>query len=278
MRSRILLFALLIVLVFVTAACDRDEIDSPEDIPTRASLDALASAIPLTQNAPPAPYNLPVTTFERVDNRLNELAGWRYTVLLQFNGVFARTPREANASAQAEVWFNQLASARRITFSTIGELFSGDAADGLQYEAVRLGRDAFLVRDNACSADMNGELGDAAAAADLGAGSLIGGVRRAEAAGRRATINGQDVYAYQFAPEDLTLPAIRLAEGGRQTVTSSELWIAPAANAVVRFYVNLDVENVILLDSQLPVTGQVVIRYDLFDVGEAFNISVPFGC
>jgi hypothetical protein len=112
----------------------------------------------------------------------------------------------------------------------------------------------------------------------LGAGDLIGGIRTAEPAGRRATINGQEVYAYSIADGELTSPAIRLAEGGRQTVTGYDLWIAPSANAIIRFYVNFDVENAILLSSQLPVTGQVAIRYDLYDVGTAFNIAVPFGC
>jgi hypothetical protein len=35
---------------------------------------------------------------------------------------------------------------------------------------------------------------------------------------------------------------------------------------------------VVIFDRQLPVTGQVVMRYDLYEIGEAFNITVPFGC
>ena len=48
--------------------------------------------------------------------------------------------------------------------------------------------------------------------------------------------------------------------------------------AVVRFYVNLDVENAFIFDRQLPVTGQVILRYDLYDIGVVPNITVPFGC
>ncbi|MFN8528486.1 MAG: hypothetical protein U0670_07735 [Anaerolineae bacterium] len=277
--TRSVLSLLLIGLVGVwllTAACTQRAVEDLEDIPTLADINAMQTALPLTQNAPPAPYNLPVTAFGRVDNRLNELAGWHYVVTFEFNGVFSSTPREVNASARAEVWFNQLASARRILLATSGTLFG--ETGGVNYEAVRLGRDAFLVQNNACLANLAGETGDAQAAADLGAGALVGGINRAVPAGRQATINGEQVYGYAFDPAELVLPSISLEGGGTQTVSSSELWIAPAANAVIRFYVNLDVENVTLLDSQLPVSGQVILRYDLYEVGNAFNISEPFGC
>ena len=56
------------------------------------------------------------------------------------------------------------------------------------------------------------------------------------------------------------------------------MWISPAHNAVVRFYLNLDVTNVVIFDRQLPVTGQVTMRYDLYDIGSDFNITTPFGC
>jgi hypothetical protein len=262
---------ILLLLLIALAACGRGQ--RPEDVPTLASVDAVATSIPLTQFAPPTPYNLPVTAFDHVDNRLTELSGWRYVVQLEFSGVFARTPREANASARAEVWFNQVASARRVALTTSGELI-GQTEDNA-YEAVRLGPDAFLVRDGLCLAGA----GDAArTAADLSAGTLVGGVRRAIPFGRRATINGEDSYYYAFEPGDLVLPALRAGDDGRITLQSGELWIAPAKNAVTRFYLNLDVENVVIFDRQLPVTGTVLIRYDLYDAGTAFNITVPFGC
>jgi hypothetical protein len=59
---------------------------------------------------------------------------------------------------------------------------------------------------------------------------------------------------------------------------SGELWIAPQQRVVVRYYLNLTVNNAILFDRQLPVSGTVLLRYDLYDVGTPFNISVPFGC
>ncbi|MBK8022821.1 MAG: hypothetical protein IPK19_15650 [Chloroflexi bacterium] len=45
----------------------------------------------LTQNAPPAPLNRVQTTFDRIDNHLNEVSGWRYEVRLEFDGTFAGT-------------------------------------------------------------------------------------------------------------------------------------------------------------------------------------------
>ncbi len=262
----------LFLLLTLTAACTTPRGLNPEDIPTRASIDSLSTALPLTQNAPPAPYDGTITAFSNVDNGLADLAGWRYVVQMDFDGVFADTPRQAQASAQAEVWFNQLASARRITVTTSGEMI-GQSED-TSYEAVRLGPDAFLIRNGACSQGN----ADAKTAADLRAGELIGGVSRAVPGGKRATINGEDVYLYSFDAADLVLPALRVGDNGAISLTTGELWISPTRNAVVRFYLNLDVQNVAILDRQLPVSGQVKLRYDLYDVGNAFNITTPFGC
>ena len=46
-------------------------------IPTLASLNDLATALPLTQNAPPAPFTGTLTTFANVDNGLLALPGPR---------------------------------------------------------------------------------------------------------------------------------------------------------------------------------------------------------
>lgn len=254
------------------SACTTPRGLQPEDIPTRASLSGLSTALPLTENAPPAPFAGTVTTFSSVDNGLPDLPGWRYVVTLDFDGVFADTPREASASARAEVSFNQLGSARRILVNTSGELI-GQTED-TTYEAVRLGPDNFLVQNGACTTDTT----SARTANDLQAGQLVGGVTRAEPGGRRATINGEDVFLYTFAVEDLLLPSIRIGDNGSVAMTSGEMWISPARAAVVRFYLNLDVTNVVIFDRQLPVTGQVRMRYDLYDVGSVFNITTPFGC
>jgi hypothetical protein len=269
------LYALLAALsMMMMSGCDLGR-DVP--LPTPADLDALATSLPLTQNPPPTPFDRPQTAFAQIDAGLTRLAGWRYVVQLDFDGVFARTPRETHARTQAEVWYNQLASARRVVVQTEGELIG--QSENVQYEAVRLGPDAFLVRDGACLIAES----DAALAADLRAGDLIGGVGLAAPSGRSAVINGETVWQYTFDAESLLVPSVRVEEGGYVVYESGELWIAPNADdngngAVVRYYVNLTVENAIIFDRQLPVSGTLVLRYDLYEVGTAVNISVPFGC
>lgn len=254
------------------AACNRS---TTAPIPTQASIDALATETVLTQNAPPPGWREPVA-FPEVDLGLRELAGWRYEVQMQFDGVFARTSRRASAATIAEVWFNQLASSRRVTVNAKSDL-GGQLEQS--YEAVRLGPDTFLVQNNVCL-----DVGGAAAvqAADLSAGALVGGVKNAFPAPQRAIINGEEVWRYDFDPNDLLLPQIDLRDDGRILYAVGELWIAPAHGVVVRFYVNLDVENASIFGSTLPVSGQVILRYDLFDIARdisaAPNITVPFGC
>lgn len=270
MKQTITLLGLALLLLL--AACTTRRGQQLEDLPTQASIEGAATAQFLTQNAPPEGFRDAIA-FPEVDAGLNELSGWRYVVYLEFNGTFARTPRETSATASAEVWFNQLGTARRVVVSTSGELIGRE--EDTHYEAVRLGPDTFLVRDNACLSNA-GE--DAQTAADLRAGQLVGGVNRATPTSLNATLNGEQAWQYTFTASDLNLPAIRLSDEGQLTLNGGEIWVAPEHNAVVRFHVNLDVTNAIIFDRQLPVDGQVILRYDLYDIGVAPNITVPFGC
>ncbi len=206
-----------ILLLVLLAACNTSRGLEPQDIPTLANFNEVATTLPLTQNAPPPPINGLVTDFSAIDAHLPDLSGWRYIVQLEFNGVFARTPRQATASAQAQVWFNQLASARRVQLTTSGELIG--QTENNSYEAVRLGPDAFLVRGGSC---LTNAPNAAQTAADLQAGQLVGGVRQAMPGGKRATINGIDVYAFTFAESDLILPSIRIGDGGSVKLSSGE--------------------------------------------------------
>lgn len=262
----------LLMLLILLVGCTGRRGQQIEDLPTIASFEGIqqqATAIVLTENAPPPGFRENVS-YPEVDQGLEALPGWRYLVTLEFDGVFARTPRETSASARAEVWFNQLASARRLVVETSGELIGQE--EGQDFEAVRLGPDAFVIRNNACVSSE-----EAVTAADPRAGELVGGVTSATPTGRRATINGEDVWEYTFTPDALNLPAVRLAEEG-QISGQGELWVAPARGAVIRYYVNLDVTNAYIFDRALPVTGQLYVRYDLYDIGIAPNITVPFGC
>jgi hypothetical protein len=264
-------FPTLFVLLVLLAACSGARGQRPEDIPTPADIDALATAIIQTQNAPPEGFRDAIA-YPQIDAHLDSLSGWRAVVQLQFDGVFDRTPRETSASARAELWYNQLASARRVSVRTSGELL-GQEADAA-YEAVRLGPDAFLVRGDTC---LSNATEAAAVAADLNAGGLIGGVNNAEPTYRKAVVNGVEAWQYSFTAADLNLPNIR-PQGEGTLAASGELWVAPTYNAVVKFYVNLDVTGALIFDRPLPVSGTVLLRYDLYDVGTAFNITQPFGC
>lgn len=266
----LLLVAATAVLIVVLVTTNSRRGQRLEDIPTPANIDTLATAVILTENAPPAGFA--EVRFPKIDANLSSLPGWRYIVTLQFDGVFAGTPRETSASAQAEVWFNQLGSARRVVVSTSGELLGRE--EPVNYEAVRLGPDAFLVEDGVC---MSNAGDDARTAADLSAGDLIGGVNHAVVGGRKATLNGLPSWFYIFTPDELNIPAIQLEEGGTLAM-SGELWVAPEHNAVTRYYATLDVTNARIFGRQLPVDGRIIIRYDLYDVGTAFNITQPFGC
>jgi hypothetical protein len=269
-RARSLCLLLLVALLLFVSACSGRRGQTVEDIPTPASFEGLATAQYLTQVAPPEGFRESVA-FPEIDANLNLLAGGRYTVYLDFQGVFSRTPRPTNAAAAAEVWFNQVGSSRRIVAQITGEMLG---RQDNSFEAVRLGPDPFLVQNGECLK----EGPDAQAAASLRAGTLIGGVKQAVPGAKKAVINGVEVYLYTFATTDLNLPAVQLAEGGTITASSGELWVAPQHNAVVRFYVNLDVTNAIIFGRALPVDGTVIIRYDLYDIGQTTNISVPNGC
>lgn len=262
----------MVLLVFALTAC-RERL-TPEQIPTQADFVALATTLPLTQNAPPPPYDGVVTRFEEVDSGLNELAGGRYIVQLQFDGVFAGSERSADASAGAEIQFDQLSSARRVLVTTEGNLIGQNESE-ISYEAVQLGPDAFLVRDGLC---LTGADNAAQAAAELTAGALIGGATPVQPAGRRETLNDEDVYLFTFDPGALNFPAVRLGDNGSMTINSAEMWISPAHNAVIRYYMDISVENAIVFDISQPVTGSITVRYDAYELGTPVNITVPFGC
>jgi len=244
---------------------------SLDDLPTPITPEARATELVLTRNAPPPGFEQ--VSFPSVDDNLTALPGWRYELMLSFNGVFAGTPRQTQATTRATVWYNQVASSRRIVLQSEGELLTQEAPINL--EAVRLGQDAFLLRDGVCLVNATDE---AAAAAQLGAGTLIGGVNTALPAARKATINSEEVWAYTLNFDQLNLPTVDFSDGGQVLAMNGELWVAPAHNAVVRYYLTLEVENTRVFGSTLPLTGTVLIRYDLYDIGVAPNLSVPFGC
>jgi hypothetical protein len=267
------IFAVALCLIFALAACDRGSINDPSELPTSINPETAPTEFYLTQNAPPTGFS--TVSFPQIDANANLLSGWHADMSLTFNGAFSSVARDTSAETSAEIWFDQLGSARRVRIETIGELIGQE--ENQTSEAVRLGPDTFLVRNGVCLTNAGA---DASSAADLSAGGLIGGVTSAEATGEHEVVNGAEAWQYTFTIDDLVLPAIRPAEDGSIIMSDpGEIWVAPQHNAVVRFYVNLYVENAIIFDRQLAVTGQVIIRYDLLDIGIVPNINnIPFGC
>ncbi|MFN8449490.1 MAG: hypothetical protein U0521_13110 [Anaerolineae bacterium] len=102
-----------------SAACTTPRGLQPERH-TDSSLSDMATALPAHQNAPPAPFNGTLTGFANVDNTLTALPGWRYLVQLDFEGVFADTPRQATLARGSLVQPTGVGAADR--HQTSGEL------------------------------------------------------------------------------------------------------------------------------------------------------------
>jgi hypothetical protein len=266
---------LLLLIPLILASCDRGQ--SQSGIPTRASIEEIATQVVLTENAPPEGWRDAVS-FPQVDAGLRELAGWRYVVTLEFDGVFAGTSRRVTHKSTAQMWFNQLPDAQRVELQVSSEL-RGQPEEEL-YEGVRIGPDAYLVRDGVCLSDA-GQDALTLMTASSAAGS-IGGVMRAVPAAVKGIINGEQVWRYDFTLDDLALAQIELGDNARIYSATGELWVAPEHGVVIRYYLTLDVENAVIFGYSLPVTGTVILRYDLYDIvdsaANAPNISVPFGC
>lgn len=268
-------FFLFCLIIFFASAC-RERGLTLDDIPTPITPDARATEIVLTANAPPP--NFGTVSFPEIDKNLPDLSGWHYTVDIEFDGVFTQVDRQAYGQVKAEVWYNQIASARRVIVETEGDLLGLD--DPTQYEAVKLGPDTFLVQNGACLSNTDNS---AEVVANVGAGSLVGGLNSAQASGiPKQIINNETVWRYNVNFDQLNLPALTLNPDSSVLAFNGEMWVAPDHNAVIRYYMTIDVENAQvftnMLSTSLPVTGRLIVRYDVFDIGTIPNLSIPFGC
>lgn len=263
-------FILCIAAIALLSACT-ERTSTPPSLPTQVDPAARATSIVLTRESPPAGFDL--LALPQIDVGLERLNGWRYEMSFSFEGVYSGTTRLVRAETRAEVSYNLVTSARRVLATLENDLQDDQAP--VTYEAVLLGEDAFLVRDGTC---LSNNPQDARSAASLGAGSLLGGIRQADSLPRRATINTQEVFGYRFEPDSLLLPNVGFGEDSQLLAITGELWYSPTHQAVVRYYLNLELERVRILESSLPMTGTLLLRYDVYDVGVAPNISVPFGC
>lgn len=266
---------LLLVCLFALSACQFSRNNDP--LPTQVpSLDALATSQFMTRNAPPEGFRETVS-FPMIDDRLTNVSNWRYELVLSFDGTYTGTPRPVSAETRMKVWFNDLGPERRVVIEGEGELFGQE--EGIVIEAVRLGTNTFLIRDGTCLGEAGG---DAALVADIRAGTLVGGVIRGVPPGHNATINGEQVWRYDFTINDLNLPQLDFGTQGRILDMRGELWVAPEHNTVIRYYLTLEIENVLIrlsaAENPLPVSGLLVVQYELYDIGKNPNITKPFGC
>jgi len=269
-RSLICLMSALLFGVLITG-CNFDL--TPPPPPTVASVSMGQTAVVLTQNAPPPGFEKSVS-YPEIDNGLNELPSWHYTVELDFDGVFTGTSDPATGSIQAEVFSNELTGDRRVLLQASGAAF-GLSADR-NVEGVRISNDYYLVDANKVCTKIN-EPGTSRQVADLAAGKLIGGVKKGLPMGQRRTDNKIDVWEYSFSPDDVVPPTLQLGTGGQINVVAGDLWVAPSAKGVWQYNVTFDADN-IMLQGARPLTGKVRASYQLLDTGSQISIAIPYGC
>lgn len=263
------------LLIFITVLTACDDGATISELPTVAAPEALGTATVLTRNAPPAGFRA-VVNFPDVDRGLAVLPAWYYESTLAFEGTFAGTSRATGGSIYLRTWYNQIGQRRRVVVEQSGDLLGIDEEATRTLEGVRLAERVFLVEDNTCASQ---DTESAQITADLLAGDLIGGVTQATPSGDEpAVVNGERVWRYDFDAQNLNLPSVTFAEGGGLTGMTGELWISPEREAVVRYYVNLDMQNAFIFNSDAPVSGQLRLRFDLYDIGVDPNITRPFGC
>lgn len=230
----------------------------------------------LTENAPPPAFQ-GTLSFSPIDAHLSDQPAWDATVQITFDGVRADDPpnnqRPATGTLNVQLFHDELTSARRVLFNADGIAFG--LTNPRQLEAVRLGNDYYLVAQGVC-----GKVTDAAtrAIADLSAGGLLGGIAQATLTGARQELNSLPSWEYRFLTTDVNVPLARVQANGSVTVAAGSLWVAPSVNAVTRFTLTVNVQNVTLLQTAQPVTGQLREMYTLGTVGQLHNISIPFGC
>jgi hypothetical protein len=265
------LLALWLLLLILLTACTSPDGDDP--IPTLVSLDDYPTAQFLTQNAPPAGFGL--VQFDPIDSYLTSHQGWTYLMTGSFEGTFVESGDPATGTFEAQIWSNELGESRRAVLEVEGTALSPDETL-LRLEGVRISNDYYIV-------DANGQCSTGAeqtsVIADLSAGQVIGGVKNAVPTGHRQEIEGVPVWQYTFSPDDMRLPAIR-RNADSEVALGADLWISPDYNAVLRYDVQLTVENVTLLWGERAVSGDLTLHYELVipELDVQPNISVPHGC
>jgi hypothetical protein len=257
-----------LVLCLLTAGC----VSTPPPLPPTLSIEIAQTSIHLTQNAPPPGFERGVQ-FPRVDDNLARLSSWHYRVSLSFDGVYSGTKEPAKGLISAEIYSNEIGGERRVLLKASGAAFGSTDRN---VEGVRISNDYYLVDQNKTCAKVNESPSDRAVA-DLSAGSLVGGVKKATPVGEHKMVNEIDVWEYAFLPDDVVAPSIELAQGGKPEIVAGDLWVAPSRNAVFEYTITLKVDNAIIQGGR-QLTGQVRAAYQLIETGVQYNIAIPYGC
>ena len=242
-------------------------------LPTVSSIEMAQTAEFLTQNAPPPGFQGSIS-YPRIDDKLSDLPGWHYHMLLAFDGYFAGTQNPAKGQIEADVFGHEPVGERRVVLKASGAAFG--LSQDRNAEGVRIINDYYLVDSNQVCTKI-AEPGKAPQVADLAAGSLIGGIKKAVPMSVRRKENDVDIWEYTFSPNDVVPPVLQAGSNGSLTVVAGDLWIAPTYKAVWRYTVTFNVENIMLRGDQ-ALTGQVRASYQLIEAGQDHDIPIPFGC
>ncbi len=278
LRGRLGLAALTL-LALVLSACGATQEAPDRPLPTRVDPTTWPTALFLTENAPPSGFG--EVDFSTIDRNLGQHPGWAYTVSGVFEGTQDASGEAVRGELHVRVEGDELGQKRRVVLQAEGRAFLPHDAL-LKLEGVRWSNDYYIVDVNGrCTVDVGGnDIGSAVA--DLSAAQLVGGVTRAVPTGHRQEIGGLAAWQYTFAPQAVRLPAVaRYPQSHVQL--EADLWVAPQANAVVRYEVRAQVARVHLLWADRngsTVSGTLYLRYDLdVDALDVLpNISVPHGC
>lgn len=256
-----------LVLLLALSACD---IGGNDDIvvPTIADVESAATASVQTQNAPPAGFQ--EVNYPQIDQGLDQLSFSRFEIDVTFDGIYADTGEETAGEMHLEALSNQLSVARWVDIEFNGEVFSGGATN---LTAVRLSNNYYMINPNGVCITETSQIQEIA---NLDAGQIVGGVELAGPTSRRGEINGYPAWQYGFGPEALVEPQIQTTVS--LDILTGELWVAPDFQIVVRYIVEMNVENAQLLFGNRPVTGRLRYEYNVYDINLEQNISIPNGC